>query len=87
MQDYPFDLPLSEYPKLAPLVTDTASPRQRVPVYYIHSLQQPYCPDPTCKCHWMQQEVRKLLGNVVEGLYTLREAADLIDEKKSEGEV
>jgi len=35
----------------------------------------------------MQQEVRKLLGNVVEGLYTLREAADLIDEKKSEGEV
>ena len=87
MQDYPFDLPLSEYPKLAPLVTDTASPRQRIPVYYIHSLSQPYCPNPTCKCHWMQQEVRKLLGTIVEGLYTLREAADLIDEKKSEGEV
>ncbi len=86
MQGYPFDLPLTEYPQLAPLVTDTASPRQRIPVYYIHSLQQPFCPNPMCKCHSQQQEIKRLLGNIVDGIMTLREAADLIDDKKSEGE-
>ena len=82
----PFDLPLSEYPKLKPSVTDTASPEQRIPIYYFHSFEQPYCPDPACRCHWMQQEVKNLLRNIVEGIYTLREAANLIDDKRKEEE-
>ncbi len=86
MQGYPFDLPLTEYPRLAPQVTDTASPQQRIPVYYIHSLSQPFCPNSLCQCHRQQQEIKKLLGHIVEGIMTLREAADLIDDKKSEGE-
>jgi len=76
----PFDLPLSDFPKLKPTVTDTASPQQRIPVYYIHSLNQPFCPDPACKCHRQQQEVKKLLHSIVDGILTLREAADLIDD-------
>ncbi|HLQ28143.1 MAG TPA: hypothetical protein VK140_02765 [Ktedonobacteraceae bacterium] len=86
MQGYPFDLPLTEYPRLAPLVTDTASPQQCIPVYYIHSLSQPFCGNPLCRCHRQQQEIKRLLGHIVEGIMTLREAADLIDEKKGEGE-
>lgn len=86
MQDYPFDLPLTEYPQLAPLVTDTASPRQRVPVYYIHSLERPFCANPFCRCHSQQQEIKKLLGHIVDGVMTLREAADLIDGKRGEAE-
>ena len=86
MQGYPFDLPLTEYPRLAPLVTDTASPQQRIPVYYIHSLSQPFCPNPACRCHRQQQEIQRLLSHIVDGIMTLREAADLIDDKKSEEE-
>jgi len=86
LQGYPFNLPLSDYPKLTPLVTDTASPKQSIPVYYIHSLNQPFCPNPSCKCHGQQQEVKRLLGNIVDGTMTLREAAELLDEKKAEGE-
>jgi len=39
-----------------------------------------------CKCHSQQQEIKKLLNSIVDGIMTLREAADLIDDKKSEGE-
>ncbi|MEO8954419.1 MAG: hypothetical protein ABI396_19215 [Ktedonobacteraceae bacterium] len=87
MQGYPFDLLLTEYPPLAPLVTDTSRPQQRIPVYYFHSVQQPYCSNPTCQCHWMQQEVRRLLGHIIDGIYTLREAADLINDTGNEGKV
>ena len=86
MQGYPFDLPLTEYPRLLPLVTDTARPRQRIPVYYIHSLSQPYCSNVLCRCHSLQQEIKHLLRNIVDGILTLKEAADLIDDKKKEGE-
>ncbi len=86
MQGYPFELPLTEYPPLTPLVTDTASPQQRIPIYYIHALSQPFCPNSECKCHRQQQEVRRLLDNIVEGIMTLRDAANLIDEERREGD-
>src|SRR6266581_2721356 len=80
----PFHLPLTEYPLLSPLVTDTTRPVQTIPVYYFHSLEQPFCRDATCQCHSRQQEVKRLLGNVLEGNLTLREAANLIDEERGE---
>ena len=86
MQSYPFDLPLTEYPRLAPLVTDTASPQQRIPVYYIHALKQPFCSNPLCLCHRQQQEIRRLLHLIVDGIMTLQEAADLINEERRERE-
>src|SRR5260221_13833456 len=86
MQGYPFDLPLTEYPHLAPLVTDTARPQQRIPVYYFHSFDQPYCSNILCRCHSLQQEGRYLLRNIVDGILTLKEAANLIDDTKREGE-
>jgi hypothetical protein len=82
----PFRLPLTEYPLLSPPVTDTATPVQAIPVYYFHSVEQPFCRDTTCKCHWKQREVKRLLGSILEGELSLREAADLLDEEHKEGE-
>jgi len=55
-----------------------------IPVYYFHSFEQPFCHDTTCPCHSRQQEVKRLLGNVLEGIVTLREAANFIDEEGRE---
>ena len=83
----PFHLPLTEYPLLTPLVTDTAYPQQSIPVYYFHSFEHPFCKDTNCKCHWKQQEVARLLGSILEGELSLREAANLIDAEEREGDV
>ncbi len=78
-------LQLTDMPHLIPQVTDTASPNLPVPIYFIHSLEKPFCKDLYCKCHWQQQQVRRLLGNILEGEMSLREAADFIDEVNGEG--
>jgi hypothetical protein len=75
----PFYLPLSEYPPVLPYDTDTATPRSKIPIYPIHSLQQPYCRDENCACRRRQKEVAKLLGLITEGIMTLREAADFVE--------
>jgi len=81
----PFHLmPLTDMPHLTPQATDTASPRLPVPIYFIHSLERPFCRDGRCKCHWQQQEVRRLLGSIVTGDMTLREAADFLDDINAE---
>jgi hypothetical protein len=77
-------LQLTDIPHLAPMVTDTASPHTPIPMYFIHSLDQPFCRDHTCKCHWQQQQVKRLLENIVEGDMTLRQAADFIDDVNGE---
>ena len=77
-------LQLTEYPVLAPQSTDTARPYTPIPVYFIHSLERPFCKKPRCKCQWQQQEVKRLLGNIVEGAMTLREAANFFDDLNGE---
>jgi hypothetical protein len=81
----PFHLyQLTDMPALPPLTTDTAHPNLPVPIYFIHSLERPFCKNPGCKCQWQQQEVRRLLSTIVEGEMTLREAADFLDEANGE---
>ena len=75
---------LTEMPGLAPQATDTASPNLPVPIYFFHSLEQPFCRNPRCKCHWQQREVMRLLGSIVEGEITLKEAANLFDDVNGE---
>ncbi len=77
-------LQLTEIPALVPQVTDTAMPFTPIPIYFIHSLERPFCPDQSCKCHWQQQQVRKLLGNILAGEITLRQAADFLDDINGE---
>ena len=59
--------------------TETTCPF--VPVYLIHTLEHPFCPLPWCACHTNQQEIAKLLGQIAEGVLTLREAADFAEGK------
>ncbi len=77
-------LQLTELTALAPQVTDTALPFTPVPIYFIHSLERPFCTNQNCKCHWQQQQVQRLLGHVVEGEMTLRQAADFLDDVNGE---
>ena len=86
MHGTPFHLlQLTDIPALAPLVTDTASPNLPVPIYFIHSLERPFCRNAACKCHWQQQQVKQLLGDIVEGAMTLREASNFLDDLNGEG--
>lgn len=75
---------LTDLPKLTQRATDTASPNSPVPIYFFHSFEQPFCKNLACKCHWLQREVRRLLGSIVEGEMTLREAANLLDDLNGE---
>ena len=85
MQGTPFTrYQLTDMPAITPQATDTASPNLPIPIYFIHSLERPFCKDLACKCHWQQREVRRLLGSIVEGEMTLKEAADFIDDMNSE---
>lgn len=81
----PFHLmQLTDMPAITPRATDTASPNLPIPIYFIHSLEAPFCKRPGCKCQWQQQEVRRLLGSIVEGELTLKEAADFLDDVNGE---
>ena len=75
---------LTDMPKLSPRRTDTANPDLPVPLYFFHSFEQPFCQNPRCKCQWQQQEVRRLLGSIAEGVMTLREAANFLDDLNGE---
>jgi len=74
-----FDVPLEQYRPIFSLATDTATPQRPIPIYYIHSVQQPYCRNPECACHKSQKEVARLLGLIADGIMTLREAADFVN--------
>lgn len=81
----PFHLmQLTEMPHLPPCATDTAGPHLPIPIYFIHSLEKPFCRNPGCKCQWQQREVRRLLSTIVEGEMSLREAADFLDDVNGE---
>src|SRR5438270_1529892 len=70
-------IPLERYAPVFSLATDTATPQKPIPIYFIHSLQYPYCRNTTCECHAHQREVARLLGLISDGIITLREAAEL----------
>ena len=78
-------LQLTELTALAPQVTDTTLPFTPVPIYYIHSLERPFCKNFRCKCHWQQQQIQRLVGHILEGGMTLKEAAHFMDEVNGEG--
>jgi hypothetical protein len=65
------------YFPMFPMVTDTASPQKPIPLYFIHSVEQPFCRNADCACHERQKEVARLLGLINDGIMTLREAAQL----------
>jgi hypothetical protein len=77
-------LPLEEYPGVLEQDTDTATPRTPIPIFYIHSLEHPFCGNPLCACGRTQKEAARLLGFINEGILAVQEAAALIDEEREE---
>lgn len=77
-------LQLTDMPAIKPQATDTARPNLPIPMYFIHSVERPFCRDLQCKCHWQQQEVLRLLGHIIEGEMTLQEAAQLLEDVNEE---
>ena len=59
--------------------TDTACPQTIVPIYFIHNIENPFCPIPNCWCHTDQQKIAALLEHIQDGTMTLREAADFLE--------
>jgi len=59
--------------------TDTAHPQDIVPIYFIHTIDRPFCPLPSCQCHTNQGKIAKFLRHIRDGEMTLREAADFAD--------
>ena len=61
--------------------SDTAHPQDIVPIYFMHSIDNPFCPIPDCWCHTDQARIAQLLQHVGNGVMTLREAADFAEGK------
>ena len=74
-----FHLPLDQYPAFLPQDADTAHPRTPIPIYYFHSLSEPFCQNVACACQSSKREAARLLGVISEGNLLLQEAAALID--------
>jgi hypothetical protein len=54
----------------------THTPERRDPT--IHTIDHPFCYDPTCSCHSNQQAIQAVLQWVDEGLLTEAEATEYI---------
>lgn len=78
MQGTSYNLLLTEQPFLHQ-DTDTAHLHTPVPIFFIHSFEQPFCTEENCSCQRQPQEVRQLFIQIVEGKLALEKAADLLD--------
>jgi hypothetical protein len=61
------------------VLTDTAHPQDIVPIYLMHSFENPFCPIPSCWCHTDQEKIAALLEHIKNGVMTLQEAALFAD--------
>lgn len=84
MPENPFDFSLSKYLVPQQKVTDTVTPIPLLPVYFIHSFEQPFCADVRCTCRAHQREVVTLFVKIIEGHVQLEPAATLLVENRKE---
>src|SRR5260370_25450742 len=67
-------IPLEQYRPVFSMTTDTATPQQPIPIYFIHSLEQPYCRNRYCQCHSTQRELERSLRLIAARIVTLGDA-------------
>ena len=48
-----------------------------IPVYYIHSFEQPFCRNTLCPCQLNRQGTIQLFTQIIEGKVELEKASDL----------
>jgi hypothetical protein len=68
-------------PLIVSFETDTNQPRSNVPIFFVHSPEQPFCSNPLCACHQNQTHIAQLVAAIQQGEMTLKEAADFADGK------
>jgi len=61
--------------------TDTSTPRSAVPIFFVHSPEQPFCSNTLCACHQNQTHIARLVAAIQQGEMTLKEAADFAEGK------
>ncbi len=61
--------------------SDTAHPQDIVPIYFVHTMERPFCQEPSCWCHTAQASAAMLLEAVQRGVMVLHSAADFADER------
>jgi len=77
-QGTPYNLALDEQ-FILQQDTDTAHPQTPVPIYYIHSIRHPFCHNALCACQQGRKGAARVLGYILEGVYSLHDAQPLID--------
>jgi hypothetical protein len=81
VQGTPYDPTHNYAPLTIPFETDTSTPRSVVPIYFVHTPEQPFCSNTHCECHRDQAHIASLVAAIQQGEMTLREAADFADGK------
>ena len=54
-------------------------PRSSVPVFYIHSFEQPFCHNQCCPCQRTRQQATGLFVHIIEGKLELVYAANFFE--------
>lgn len=60
---------------------DTLYTQDPVPIYFMHTLEKPFCQLPGCWCHTDQESIIHMLEAIRNGELTLCEAANFVDGK------
>ncbi len=55
---------------------DSAVPRQIVTVYFVHTIQNPFCLNPLCECHQNQEQIAEHFDAIETGQMILKNAAE-----------
>jgi hypothetical protein len=79
MLEKPFDSTQTSIPLTLSFETDTSRPRSVVPIYFIHTLDHPFCANPHCECRQNQSQITLLLEAIRAGEMALHEAANFAD--------
>ena len=67
-------------------ITDTAHPQTIVPIYFIHTIQQPFCSLSGCWCQANKAQITKVLLAVQAGEWLLAEAVNLNSDQEESKE-
>jgi hypothetical protein len=60
--------------------TDTTHPQQSIPIYFIHSIELPFCPLPGCWCQANKANITPLLTALNKGELTVSAVTTFADD-------
>jgi hypothetical protein len=64
--------------------TDTATPQPVIPIFFIHTIENPFCDQPVCWCQASKAGIAPLLTDIRNGDMLLHEA-DVFTDSQTEG--